>query len=43
VHRAALSPCPWQVNFATLTLSFFAISAVFHFWALIVGLFERFW
>ena len=31
------------VNFATLTLSFFAISAAFHFWALIVGLFERFW
>jgi len=31
------------VNFATLTLSFFAISAVFHLWALIVGLFERFW
>lgn len=34
---------PPQINFATLTLSFFAISAVFHFWACIVGLFERFW
>ena len=32
-----------DVNFATLTLSFFAISAVFHLWACIVGLFERFW
>ena len=31
------------VNFATLTLSFFAISAGFHFWACFVGLFERFW
>ena len=32
-----------QVNFATLTASFFAVSALFHFWALIVGLFERWW
>tara|TARA_B110000902_G_scaffold11043_1_gene13275 strand:+ start:1780 stop:2940 length:1161 start_codon:yes stop_codon:yes gene_type:complete len=32
-----------EVNFATLTLSFFAISAVFHLWACVVGLFERFW
>ena len=32
-----------DVNFATLTLSFFAISAVFHLWACIVGLFDRFW
>ena len=31
------------VNFATLTLSFFAISAVFHLWALLVGIFERTW
>ena len=31
------------VNFATLTLSFFAVSAVFHLWALVVGLFEVFW
>ena len=29
------------INFATLTLSFFAISAGFHFWALIAGGFER--
>lgn len=32
-----------HVNFATLTASFFAVSALFHFWALIVGLFERWW
>ena len=31
------------INFATLTLSFFAISAGFHLWALIAGGFERFW
>lgn len=31
------------VNFASLTISFFAISAVFHFWALLVGIFERTW
>ena len=31
------------VNFASLTAGFFAISAVFHLWALIVGLFERWW
>ena len=31
------------VNFASLTISFFAISAVFHLWALLVGIFERTW
>ena len=31
------------INFATLTLSFFAVSALFHLWACVVGLFERFW
>ena len=31
------------VNFASLTAGFFAISAVFHLWALIVGFFERWW
>lgn len=30
------------INFATLTLSFFAISAFFHLWACVVGLFDRF-
>ena len=29
------------VNFASLVASFFGVSAVFHLWALIVGLFER--
>ena len=32
-----------HVNFASLTISFFAISAVFHLWALLVGIFERTW
>jgi len=32
-----------QINFATLIVSFFATSAVFHFFALIAGAFERFW
>ena len=31
------------VNFASLTAAFFATSAVFHLWALVVGLFERWW
>ena len=31
------------INFATLIVSFFATSAVFHFFALIAGAFERFW
>jgi len=40
--RAFLSRvrCPSQVNFATLTLSFFAISAIFHFLACVMGLWE---
>ena len=29
------------INFATLIIAFFATSALFHFWALIVGAFER--
>tara|TARA_B110000208_G_scaffold186501_1_gene243148 strand:+ start:2213 stop:2419 length:207 start_codon:yes stop_codon:yes gene_type:complete len=32
-----------QINFATLIVSFFATSAVFHFFALVAGAFERFW
>ena len=36
-------PMPLQVNFATLTLSFFALSAVFHFLACVMGLWEAFW
>ena len=31
------------INYATLVMVFFAISAVFHFWALIMGAFECFW
>ena len=31
------------VNFATLTLSFFALSAIFHFMACVLGLWEAFW
>jgi len=31
------------INFATLTLSFFAVSAVAHLWACIVGAHERWW
>ena len=31
------------VNYATLVMVFFGISAVFHFWALIFGAFERCW
>ena len=32
-----------SVDFAWLTASFFLISALFHLWALIAGLFERYW
>tara|TARA_B100000963_G_scaffold345354_1_gene349366 strand:+ start:1426 stop:3006 length:1581 start_codon:yes stop_codon:yes gene_type:complete len=31
------------INFASLIIAFFATSALFHFWALVFGLFERFW
>ena len=31
------------INFATLIISFFATSALFHFWALVFGAFERYW
>mgnify|MGYP001394427224 CR=1 FL=1 len=31
------------VNFATLTISFFACSAIAHLWAVVCGAFERFW
>lgn len=31
------------INFATLTLSFFAISAIAHLWACLVGIFESWW
>ena len=30
-----------QINFATLIIAFFATSALFHFWALVAGAFER--
>ena len=32
-----------SVDFAWLTAGFFLVSALFHLWALIAGLFERFW
>jgi hypothetical protein len=38
-----LRPNHLDVNYASLVISFFAISAVFHFIALILGLFENFW
>ena len=31
------------INFATLIIAFFATSAVFHFWALVFGAYERYW
>ncbi len=31
------------VNFASLIIAFFATSAVFHFWALVMGAYERWW
>lgn len=31
------------INFATLIIAFFATSAIFHLWALVVGAFDRFW
>ena len=31
------------INFASLIIAFFATSALFHFWALIFGAFERYW
>jgi len=31
------------INLATLIIAFFATSAIFHLWALVVGGFDRFW
>ena len=33
----------FPINFATLIVAFFATSAIFHFWALVVGAHEYFW
>jgi len=33
----------FPINFATLIIAFFATSAIFHFWALVVGAHEYFW
>ena len=33
----------YAINFATLVIAFFATSAIFHFWALVFGAFERYW
>ena len=40
-HASCLFPS--QINFASLTFSFFMVSAVFHFWALVFGIHERTW
>ena len=34
-------PLPAQINFASLICAFFGTSAVFHFWAIVVGAYER--
>ena len=35
------APLPAQINFASLICAFFGTSAVFHFWAIVVGAYER--